>query len=187
MRFFAVLAALALATASPGSAAVRVTVKEVGPDVVATLRGSLNMAGLTSGGIFGGVPVVWGEFGVISFGGPATAYSTNSRTWGNGPLINASAISGDAFVIQDDIFGVPTDYVSGAPLSASMTFANQTLGSMGLFTGLYVYHLPNDRVTLDIGGLGTGAVPEPASWAMLLTGFAMVGAALRRRKSALVV
>jgi hypothetical protein len=30
---------------------------------------------------------------------------------------------------------------------------------------------------------GSGAVPEPATWAMLLTGFAMIGAAARRRKT----
>lgn len=31
---------------------------------------------------------------------------------------------------------------------------------------------------------GTGAVPEPASWAMLITGFGLVGAAARRRRTA---
>ena len=31
----------------------------------------------------------------------------------------------------------------------------------------------------------TGAVPEPASWAMMITGFGMVGASMRRRRAAL--
>jgi len=30
---------------------------------------------------------------------------------------------------------------------------------------------------------GGGAVPEPASWALLITGFALVGAAARRRRA----
>jgi hypothetical protein len=34
------------------------------------------------------------------------------------------------------------------------------------------------------GGGGIGAVPEPASWALMFAGFGMVGTALRRRKVA---
>jgi PEP-CTERM motif len=30
----------------------------------------------------------------------------------------------------------------------------------------------------------TGAVPEPASWAMLITGFGIIGATMRRRRQA---
>jgi hypothetical protein len=33
-------------------------------------------------------------------------------------------------------------------------------------------------------GTGAGAVPEPASWAMMLGGFGLVGGAMRRRKAA---
>jgi len=55
------------------------------------------------------------------------------------------------------------------------------------------------KVTLTVGGLtggtqslttfaqvgtGAGAVPEPASWAMMLGGFGLVGGAMRRRKAA---
>ncbi|HEY0436812.1 MAG TPA: ice-binding family protein [Phenylobacterium sp.] len=35
------------------------------------------------------------------------------------------------------------------------------------------------------GGSGGGAVPEPASWALMLAGFGLAGAALRRRQAAL--
>lgn len=37
---------------------------------------------------------------------------------------------------------------------------------------------------VQIGG-GTGAVPEPASWALLIAGFGLVGAASRRRRVAM--
>jgi PEP-CTERM motif len=45
------------------------------------------------------------------------------------------------------------------------------------------------RLTVDgpgniVGGGGNAGVPEPATWAMLIFGFAGVGAALRRRRSA---
>ncbi|HEY9234280.1 MAG TPA: PEPxxWA-CTERM sorting domain-containing protein, partial [Phenylobacterium sp.] len=32
-----------------------------------------------------------------------------------------------------------------------------------------------------------GAVPEPATWAMMITGFGLAGAAIRRRRGALAV
>ena len=42
-------------------------------------------------------------------------------------------------------------------------------------------------ITADIGlnGVG-GGVPEPATWAMMIAGFGLVGATLRRRKSAFI-
>lgn len=41
----------------------------------------------------------------------------------------------------------------------------------------------------DDGGIdvGVGAVPEPASWAMLITGFGLTGATMRRRRSAAAI
>lgn len=39
----------------------------------------------------------------------------------------------------------------------------------------------------DTIGVTTGAVPEPASWAMLIAGFGLVGAVLRRRRTGSVL
>lgn len=43
-----------------------------------------------------------------------------------------------------------------------------------------------DNVTLDASPLQTSAVPEPATWAMMITGFGLVGGAMRgsRRRAA---
>lgn len=38
-----------------------------------------------------------------------------------------------------------------------------------------------DKLILDVNGGPTAAIPEPASWALLIGGFALVGSALRRR------
>ena len=38
--------------------------------------------------------------------------------------------------------------------------------------------------TVTVGGNATGAVPEPAAWAMMFFGFGGIGFAMRRRKSA---
>lgn len=40
-----------------------------------------------------------------------------------------------------------------------------------------------DNITLGAATPGSGAVPEPASWAMMLGGFGLVGGAMRRRKA----
>jgi hypothetical protein len=42
----------------------------------------------------------------------------------------------------------------------------------------------NEGTIFSITGSGfdTGAVPEPASWAMLIAGFGLTGAAMRRRR-----
>jgi len=43
-------------------------------------------------------------------------------------------------------------------------------------------YMGNGQYTLTIsGGNDTGAVPEPATWAMMVGGFGLMGAALRRR------
>jgi hypothetical protein len=38
----------------------------------------------------------------------------------------------------------------------------------------------------DTIGVGIGSVPEPASWAMLIAGFGLIGGAMRRRRARLV-
>ncbi|WP_374660127.1 PEPxxWA-CTERM sorting domain-containing protein [Phenylobacterium sp.] len=43
-----------------------------------------------------------------------------------------------------------------------------------------------DLYSQDIPGVQTG-VPEPATWAMMITGFGLAGAAIRRRRGALAV
>ena len=63
----------------------------------------------------------------------------------------------------------------------------------------HTYNLFGERVNADISGIGTsnfrvsgfaaspspgvGGVPEPATWAMLISGFALVGGLARRRRS----
>lgn len=62
-------------------------------------------------------------------------------------------------------------------INSSGSFGFFFTGAPGSFTEYSTaFGSPFDTLTLS-----TGAVPEPASWAMMIAGFGLVGAALRRR------
>jgi hypothetical protein len=82
----------------------------------------------------------------------------------------------------------------GLPLDNSQAIGFDISGGTGLgyfnyFNDFYRINLATGAPALvgSIGGMGSivglaaGSVPEPASWAMLITGFGLVGAAARRR------
>jgi hypothetical protein len=96
--------------------------------------------------------------GVNGFGGASAAAGFNADQ-GNG---------------AGTFFQLPGSLVNGALLDggSNSLVANSNVG----FAGRYVFQVRNGTVIVP------GAVPEPATWAMMLLGFAFVGAALRRRK-----
>jgi hypothetical protein len=65
--------------------------------------------------------------------------------------------------------------VGAADVGSSITIVLNGTGTQGNW----------DDVRLD-GPVGSGTVPEPASWALMITGFAMIGAAARRRRTAAI-
>jgi hypothetical protein len=96
----------------------------------------------------------------------------------------------DEFTVQDEAFNsVPT---IGFGYSTT-TLQNRVSGyNYAPFTGGLPGPNPNDAATdffdLRYGGSlnagGTGAVPEPGVWAMMILGFGLAGAAMRRRRAA---
>jgi hypothetical protein len=65
-----------------------------------------------------------------------------------------------------------------------------------LFAQIYAHDWGHDQAFLGDGydqnpirtvTTGTGAVPEPATWAMLLLGFGAIGATIRRREAKVAV
>jgi len=52
--------------------------------------------------------------------------------FGTGTGFSNGVLSGDSFVIRPDILAYPAGYISGSPLSGSLTIAGQTFASLGI-------------------------------------------------------
>ena len=180
------IAASMAAVATAANATVTFNISQSGSNVVATASGSLNLTGLTdyessTGGkaqmdpslafaeVGGGIEEIDGYIGLSSY--PAS--------FGPGGYLPSSSGSGDPFAVYGAyaMVWLPAGYVSGNPISGTATWLNQSIASLGLTPGTYTFAAPNDSVVVNI----EGAVPEPATWAMLLIGFGAIGLVLRRR------
>jgi hypothetical protein len=95
--------------------------------------------------------------------------------------------------------GTATGASTGTPTGARLAFNNvQETGSFGnaigftpvqLQAGSYTIYLSGNAATLNTIGSSirfSAAIPEPATWGLMLLGFGMVGTGLRARKQARV-
>ena len=180
------IAVTSLFCVQPAQAGYIVTLQQVGPNVVATGTGAINLTGLSffnPGSV--GTASVWPVTGRISMSsGNADTYIgfTGPSSFGGGDVALANFFSGDVFAFDLDTMFLPSGYVSGNPLSDMAIYFTATFASLGLTPGTYVWTwgtgLENQNVTLQIGPAG---VPDGGSTVMLL-GFALLGLAALRRK-----
>ena len=169
--------------------ALTITLEQMGANVVATGSGAINLTGLrfvTQGSAAHGIS---GEGGSIAFGeSPLDIYRgiTGPTHFGPGSFVAGNDFSGDSFGIfgGTGLVSVPEGYVSGNPLSASMTFNNTTFASLGVRQGTFVWTwgtgtgIGNQNFTLIIGS----GVPTPdGGTTVSLLGFALFGLAALRR------
>lgn len=142
---------------------VIVTLQEVGPDVVITGSGSINLT----------------DLGYVNTAGQSSVLNGQSKFFLVGPGANCDRYSGATYSSPSDFsstssgffatsgtgnsFGpnsfanqinVPEGYVSGAFLSGTTTFAGQSISSMSLIPGTYVWGwgtgINADTITLTI-------------------------------------
>jgi hypothetical protein len=182
-RFYlaAALAASAL-TATSASAATPLTVTYTG-----TVQGSSNGGNDNLGGnvVFTGVTTQEdANDGVFSYSNFTALYAGTTYTFANVSAAFSAANVLDVFTGGTKVTSF--NFAPGTMFAVGQTYAT-TLGSGGTFT-----------VDPSVGNVnftgGTGfvtssiaAVPEPATWAMMLVGFGMMGASMRyRRKSTAV-
>jgi hypothetical protein len=190
----AIILALGLAVlASKAEASVVIDILQRGGNVVTTATGAIDLTGLTFvlNANLTAPGVVAPAAGMVAVGttGAAISYYSGASgpgSFGGGGSTTASSGSGDALGVLATILPelnpplvvVPKDYASGSWLSGSSTYDGQTIASLGLNPGTYVYTwnsspvpvaFQDDSVTVFI------AVPEPTTWAMMTLGFAALG------------
>ena len=201
-RRMAMAAAVLGLMVGPTRADVTITIQQVGPNVVATGSGSIDLTGLTllahdSGGsasLWPGEPVA--VMGPTSLPNRSQYMgATGPSSFGSGGLTPASSGSGDTFGVEGSggsaglLIDVPQNYVSNTALSATDYYDNQTLASLGLTPGTYVYTwgpttAPDGSLTVQIIS-PAAVVPEPSTSIVAVFGgaaFLAYGWSRRRRE-----
>lgn len=192
-----ILAALLAAVVLPAAAQATITIRinQVGTSVVLAGTGSFDTTGLS---LYDPMqphqssPVINAASGVIQVG---TSAPIEIYTGLSGPVLGylqsvktASSATGDAFGLSRYLGAVyvPTGYQSGAALAGTSTYLNATFTSLGLRAGDYVFRSGADSINVNIG-TAAAAVPEAATWAMMLMGFGAIGSTMRsaRRRTVL--
>lgn len=170
--------ALSLLGAVPARAAFTLTLQQVGANVVVTGSGSLNVSALTlmqnltttaftypdAGVLINGPTgqIPFSYYGGASFQGPAS-FGTGSD------METAASVGSGSFAGidgGDKLLAVPRGYVSGAMLSSTDTYNNQTFASLGIVPGIYRYTWGSGASvdTLTIDAVVPVPVPEPSTW-----------------------
>jgi hypothetical protein len=168
-----------LLSVRPAQAGYIVTLQQVGPDVVATGSGPLDLTGLSKSNSSTIGPEIQPHFGVY-FGaailtGPTTTTDlyvfniSGPTSFGSGGLTDASSGSGDMVgifngLLVDGLF-VPTGYVSGTALSGMAIYRGKTFCTLGVTPGTYVWTWgggANQNFTLQIPpAINCAPTPRP--------------------------
>lgn len=194
-RSYAMVAGLlaALLTAGTARASFIETITQIGPNVVATGSGTIDLTDL---GLAGGSltdSFVFPSEGEIVTGATIIDAHVSDYLFISGP----SFFGGDGRTIatagSGDTVGlgpfsellVPLGYISGDALSSAATWDNATFFTLRTLPGIYTWTWGSgnhaDSFVLRI--IGAVSIPEPASLALFGLGLVAAGAFRRRKKA----
>jgi phospholipase/lecithinase/hemolysin len=90
----------------------------------------------------------------------------------------------NALAVDPTQFGLPADLDLVTPcLAAEIPMPGIDCTGYLSFDGTHVTRAVQKAISIEVANLvGIEAVPEPATWAMLIAGFGMIGSALRNRR-----
>jgi hypothetical protein len=108
--------------------------------------------------------------------------TTTATTNSTGGIAAATDVDFTSAWLEDDMGNLIANLLA----DPDNTDVNEDYGLAGLFlnAGTYTLHITGTRGENSqyTGGIAFAAVPEPATWAMLLLGFGAVGFTMRRRR-----
>ncbi len=150
------------AVAAPASAATTLTLS---PGPGGTLTGSFSESGIAAG-----IQTFVYNFTLPSNGMTSGSISTSFSSAANDYNFTTVTLNGTPFTLS------PTGQFEFGSIILSTMTGVQTLSVAGLSFGNGSF---GGQITFTPMA---AAVPEPATWALMLTGFGIVGGAMRRRK-----
>ncbi len=105
-------------------------------------------------------------------------------------------VVGDTYTLSGGLAGVTSFYAGAADVRSTGSYGSYWLDAaysklaLTVGPGTYTFSITGDGVGGLPAGLGVrldaGGIPEPATWAFMILGFGLVGAAMRRRQKAAV-
>lgn len=182
VRLLAFLAVGWLALAQQAQAVYTIHIQQIGPDVQVDGSGSINTTALNAEGDpyspAGGA--LQPNQGAVVFPGTLESWTMPGFS-GSGPFGSGLSstftldTSGDGLAFTPTFMArlyLPVGYVSGTTLTSSMTFAGQTLASLGITPGNYAWNFDSGaasdsvRMTVD-SPPAPASIPTLSEWGLL--------------------
>ena len=175
-----------LMAATTANAAVTVNFNQVGADVVVTATGTFDTSlspNVGSSSTIGQYIYPSSQFFGLGTQGSTNFYHSTGPAFLSGSTqSNFNTTSGTTMFLNGaaSVYGLSSSYVNNSAILATGVILNNTLAGIGAITGSYIQTIGGNTVTINVGQ--AAAVPEPATWGLMVLGFGMIGAAARSRK-----
>lgn len=174
---------LLLGIATPSSqAAVIINAVETGGNVVITSSGTINLAGLqhfSNGSTSGGLVSPSTGYLITGYTNALIRlyrFHTGPTSFGPGGVTHDTTSIGETFGLSNSAewLYLAQSVVDTGVVNSSSIYNGQTLASMGITEGTYVWTWSADSITFN-------AIPEPGACGLLLAGAGIAGFMARRR------